>query len=378
VNYALILSGGSGTRLWPLSRRARPKHLISLIGGPALFDLTLDRLEGLIPPQQRFLITVPEQAPIVRDHARGRALGIIIEPRARNNALPMALSTRMIADRDPDAVIIFLPADHSIQHPEKLREAIEQAVKVASQGYIVTLGCPTSHCEPNYGHVHRGEPIPGFESGEYPAFLVKQFREKPPEEEAEKYTLADDWYWNCGIFIFRADSMLDLISKAQPDLARIVNLHRSSLALAKPTLENPVIDWAASVAISDEYKNLQPQLRTSIDFALMERAEKVATIPVEMGWSDLGGFTPLSELIEADESGNRIAPRQDLPESFVLLPGSKNVSVFPSKRTVVCLDCQDLIVVDTLDAVLILPRGSSRKVGEVVELLRQRGWNTLL
>jgi mannose-1-phosphate guanylyltransferase len=284
----------------------------------------------------------------------------------------------MIADKDPDATIIFLPADHSIQHPEKLKAALQRAVAVANQGFIVTLGCPTSHCEPNYGHVLRGDPLPGFEDGEFPAFSVKQFHEKPPSEEAEKYTQSDDWYWNCGIFIFRAEIMLDLIANKQPELARIINTHRASMSLAQPTMENPVIDWAASTAISDEYKKLQPQLRTSVDFALMERADKIATIPVEMGWSDLGGFAPLAELIEPDESGNRIGPKQGAGEAYVLLPGSRNVSVFPAKRTIVCLDCKDLIVVDTPDALLVLPKGSSRKVGEVVELLRQRGWNTLL
>jgi mannose-1-phosphate guanylyltransferase/mannose-6-phosphate isomerase len=378
VNYALILSGGSGTRLWPLSRRARPKHLISLFGDTALFDQTLDRLDGMIPPEQRYLITVPEQAPIVRDHARGRALGIIIEPRARNNALPMALSIRMIADKDPDAVIIFLPSDHTIKHPEKLIAALDKAVQVANQGYIVTLGIPTAYCEPNYGHVHRGEPIPGFGSGEFPAYHVMQFHEKPHREIAEKYTVADDWYWNCGIFIFRADTMLQLIEEKQPELARILNEHRASLSFAKPTLENPVIDWAASSAIAAEYQNLAPQLRTSIDFALIEHATKIATVPVEMGWNDLGGFGQLADLIEPDDSGNRVASRPDCGEPHVLTPGSENVTVFPCKRTIVCFDCKDLIVVDTPDAVLILPRDSSRKVGEVVELLRLRGWNTLL
>jgi mannose-1-phosphate guanylyltransferase len=332
----------------------------------------------LIPPEQRFLITIPEQAPIVRDLARGRAMGIIIEPQARNNALPMALSTRMIYERDHDAVIAFLPADHNIQYPERLRAALEQATKVAALGYIVTLGIPTAYPEPNYGHIHRGEPVPGFESGSYPAFEVVRFHEKPPHDVAEQYTEADEWFWNGGYFVFRASTMLELIAKAQPELDRIVNENATFLSMAKPALTNPVIDWSSSGAISGIYKNLPPQLRTSIDYALIEKAGKIATIPVEMGWNDLGGFNALSELFEPDESCNRTAPRVDGEDPRVLLPGCSDVSVFPSKRTIVCLDLEDIIVVDTPDALLVLPRSSSRRVSGIVELLNQRGWNNLL
>jgi mannose-1-phosphate guanylyltransferase/mannose-6-phosphate isomerase len=378
VNYAIILSGGSGTRLWPLSRRARPKHLISLTGGPTLLEQTLDRLDGLIPSEQRFLITIPEQAPIVRDLARGRALGIIIEPMGRNNVLPMALSTKMIYARDPDAFMVFLPADHNIEHPDRLRDAVNKALEIAAQGYIVTLGIPISRPEPSYGHLLAGDPVPGFEKGDYPGFVVQRFHEKPPWEKAEKYSKSAGWFWNGGIFIYKAATMLELIEKHQPELAKLLKEQAPSLGMAKPSLANPVIDWAASVAISGVYKDLPVQLRTSIDFALMERAEKVAVVPVDIGWDDLGGFKSLSELLDPDAEGNRVASRQDKGETHVLMTGCENVSVFPAKRTIVCLDCHDLIVVDTADAVLVLPRESSGRVGEVVEQLRQRGWNALL
>jgi mannose-1-phosphate guanylyltransferase len=326
------------------------------------------------------LITIPEQAPIVRDLARGRATGIIIEPQARNNVLPMALCTKMIYERDPEAIIAFLPADHNIQYPDRLRAALDQATKVAAEvlDCIVTLGIPTAYPEPNYGHIHRGEPISGFESGAYPAYEVKRFHEKPPHEMAKQYTEADDWYWNGGYFIFRASTMLELISRAQPELDRIIRDNAAVLGMAKPTLENPVIDWASSSAISGVYRNLPPQLRTSIDYALIEKAGRIATIPVEMGWNDLGGFNALSELFKPDDLSNRTAPRTDGQTPHVLLPGCSNVSVFPSKRTVVCLDLKDIIVVDTPDALLVLPRSSSRRVSEVVELLNQRGWHNLL
>ncbi len=378
MNYALILSGGSGTRLWPLSRLARPKHLIPLAGGPTLLEQTLSRMDDLIPPERRYLITVPEQAPIVRDVARGSAVGIIIEPMGRNNALPMALSTKMLADRDRDARIVFLPADHSIAHPDKLRRSLERAIEVAGEGYIVTLGIPTAYPEPNYGHVQCAEHIPGFEGGEFPAFRVQRFHEKPPLQVAEEYTSDDNWFWNGGIFIYSAVEMLKLIERHQPELHKIVTDLAPVLTHAKPTLDSPVIDFAASSVIQACYRDLPLKLQTSIDFAIMERAEKVATIPVEMGWSDLGGFAALADLFPHDSDGNRVVA-EDAGESLrIITPGSKGVSVFPGKRTIVCLDCADLIVVDTGDALLILPKESSRRVRDVVEEIRERKWNDLL
>ncbi len=378
MDYALILSGGSGTRLWPLSRRARPKHLVWLAGSKPLLDQTLDRLEGLIPAERRFLITIPEQAPIVRDAARGRAAGIIIEPVGRNNLFPMALSTRMLADRDPDARIVFLPSDHSLAQPGMLRQALELALEVAGQGYIVTLGIPTKYAEPNYGHIQKGDVIPGFGGRAFPVFEAKSFREKPPLELAEEMDRSTEWFWNCGIFIYSASGMLELVAEAQPELARILDDLAPSLAREVPIITKPVCDWEAEQAIREAYLGLPKKLQTSIDYALMEKARRVAMIPVEMGWSDLGGFSALSELLEPVDETNRVALGKDGGEARVLLPGCTNVTVFPGKRTVVCLDCKDLIVVDTSDALLILPRESSGRVREVVEQIKQRGWTDLL
>jgi mannose-1-phosphate guanylyltransferase len=377
VNHALILSGGRGTRLWPLSRKSRPKHLIRLAGGPTLLEQTLSRLDGLIIPEHRYLITIPEQAPIVRDIARGKAIGIIIEPAGRNNLLPMALSTKLISHKDSEAVVVFLPADHTIGRPDRLRKALQRAMDVAREGYIVTLGIPTAYPEPNYGHVQRAGPVPGFENGEFPAFRVKKFHEKPPLEVVLGYTSDETWFWNGGIFIYSVATMLELIRQLQPELHELLESVDSALGHAKPTMDSPVIDWSSSSTIAASYKNLPMTLQTSIDFAIMERAEKVATIPVEMGWSDLGGFAALSELVEPDDDGNRIIPIDPADMERVVLQNSRGVAVFPSKRTVVCLDCEDLIVVDTSDAVLVLPRDSSRKVREVVERIRDKGWTDL-
>ena len=378
MNYALILSGGSGTRLWPLSRKSRPKHLIPISGSSPLLEQTLDRLEPLVPPNLRYLITIPEQAPIVRDIARGRAAGIIIEPFGRNNALPLALSTRFLLGRDPEAKIVFLPADHSILHPDILRGALTKAFEVASAGYIVTLGIPTKFPEPNYGHVQRGDPVPGFEKGDFPAFKVGKFHEKPPFETAEKYAIDDDWFWNSGIFIFSAARMYEAFKACCPDLYELAEKLARELASYNPTVSNPVIDWSANESISEAYKNLPDRFRTSIDFAVMEHAENVVTIPVDMGWSDLGGFDALALLIDPDENGNRIGHRADGEDALVLTPGSKNISIFPGKRAVVCLDCEDLIVVDTPDALLVLPSKSSRRVGDVVAQIKAKGWLGLL
>jgi mannose-1-phosphate guanylyltransferase len=378
VDYALILSGGSGTRLWPLSRISHPKHLISLAGAEPLLSQTLHRLDGLIPPERRFLITVPEQAPLVRDMARDRAVGIIIEPVGRNNLLPMALATKMIYDRDKDANIIFLPCDHHINHPDKLRQALKSALKAAGAGYLATLGIPTAHPEPHYGHVKKSFEITKLRTGEMKAYQVEKFHEKPPQEIAERYTGDESWFWNGGIFIFSAATMLYHIEIHQPQLYEIITEVDQDLRKPNPALKKPVIDWTGYDLILNAYTNLPENLKTSIDYAIMEKADKVATIPVEMGWSDLGGFGSLSRLLEKDEQDNRIAHLAGEAEERVIFHGSKNVTAFPSRRAIVMLDCEDLIVVDTHDAILVLPRSSSRKVGEIVKELKSRGWNDLL
>jgi len=350
-----------------------------LAGEQPLLEQTLDRLDGLIPPQNRYLITIPEQAPIVRDIARGKAVGIIIEPMGRNNLFPMALTTRLIAERDPEAVIAFLPADHSLAQPEKLRAALDLASRVAMKGYIVTLGIPTRHPEPNYGHVRKGEEVRGFENAAFPVYNVMTFREKPPLEIAEEFHSSEEWYWNSGIFIYSASTMLDLISREQPGLYETVTNLAPTLTKTESSLTRPVIDWETEETIAEAYKTLPAKYRTSIDYALMEKADKVATIPVDMGWNDLGGFNAVADLMEpVDDDGNRIAPAKSEDEPRVLLRGCKNVSVFPGRQAVVCLDCEDLIVVDTPDAVLVLPRDSSRSVRDVVDEIKNRGWTDLL
>ena len=378
MNYALILSGGSGTRLWPLSRLSRPKHLISLAGGDPLLSYTLARLDGLIEPEQRFLVTIPEQAPVVRDMARGLAAGIIIEPAGRNNLLPLSLACKMLADRDPEAMIAFLPADHHIQQPDALRSALTLAFDVASKGYIITLGIPTRHPEPNYGHVLIGSELPGYENRDRKVYSVEKFVEKPSDEVAEKYHRDEKVFWNGGIFVFKASTMLDLISRVQPELFKTISDLAGTLSGLKFSLDRPVCDWEAIKGIHDAYLNLPKKLQTSIDYGLMEKAEKVATIPIEMGWNDLGGFAALAGLTEADKNGIRIAPRADGGAARVLTPGSKEVTVFPGKRAIVCLDCENLIVVDTPDSLLILPASSSSKVRDLVDQIKQKGWQDLL
>jgi len=340
--------------------------------------MTLTRLDGLIDPEQRFIITIPEQAPVVRDIARGLASGVIIEPVGRNNLLPLALTARMLADRDSEAIIAFLPADHHILNPEKLRDALTLAFEVAKEGYIITIGIPTRHPEPNFGHVQKAEEIPGYEDFDLKVYRVEKFKEKPNLETAEKYHKDKNVFWNGGIFIFSATTILDLISKVQPDLFRIVSDLAEVLARKEFSVEHPVCDWEAIEEIHNAYQHLPNKLQTSIDYGLMEKAEKVATIPVDMSWNDLGGFAALADLLVPDEHGNRVAPRPDGLTARVLAPGSKNVTVFPGKRAVISLDCEDMIVVDTPDALLILPKTSSAAVRDVVELIKQRGWHDLL
>lgn len=327
--------------MWPLSRRTRPKQLIALDGDGTMLAQTLARVAD------RSLFDIP----IViagRDHADAAAeqldgARLIVEPSARNTA-PAATLAALAA---PDAMLLVMPSDHVVRDANALREAVEHALPLAEQGWLVTFAIEPDRAETGYGYIQRGEPLAEG------VFRALRFVEKPDAERAARMIASGDHDWNSGLFLFRADAWLDAVERHAPDI----------LAAVRDAAENGSQSGPEPAAF-----DRSPAI--SIDHAVMEKADRIATVPVEMGWSDLGSWDALHTIGEADAAGN-------VAEGDALLIDSANCLVRSDGPLVVAIDIDDLIVVATGDAVLVMRRGESQRVREAVEALRALGHPTV-
>lgn len=328
----VILSGGSGTRLWPMSRAARPKQFLPLADEATMFEATLHRVTG----DARF------GCPIVVANAAHLALieaqlsceaTIILEPAARNTAPAIALAALMAA---PDAPLLVMPSDHVVTDIPAFHAAVARALPLARDGWLVTFGIEPTGPETGYGYIAAGAPLAEGVA------RVERFVEKPAREAAEAMLAAGGHYWNGGIFLFTAKAYLDALAAHAPAMLTAV---REALAGARRDGTRCHPDAAAfSAAPSD-----------SIDYAVMEKAERVAVVPVAMGWSDLGSWDALYELGPADADGNAVRG-----DAVVL--DAKNCLIRADGLRIAAVGVEDLIVVASGDSVLILPRGHSQAV----------------
>ncbi|MGD8353686.1 MAG: mannose-1-phosphate guanylyltransferase, partial [Pseudomonadota bacterium] len=282
--YALILAGGSGTRLWPMSRMEMPKQLLNLGGDLSLFQETVDRLGGRIPPERMVFVTSSELATDIKDQLR-RLLGersgeclVVAEPVGRNTAPAILLGARIVQAKDPDALILAAPSDHVIQDVPSFTAVIDRSLEAAASGMIVTYGIEPTRPETGYGYIRAGE-----QTGN--VFKVDKFEEKPVVERARQFIQDPAYTWNSGIFLFSAGS---IIHEAQEHLPDLMN-----------ALED--IDPGSLSGLEEVYGSIES---VSIDHGIMEKTDRAAVIPVSMGWSDLGSWDSLYEMREKDASGN--------------------------------------------------------------------------
>jgi mannose-1-phosphate guanylyltransferase len=355
--FALILAGGSGTRFWPASRTTRPKQVLAIGPGAKepLIARTARRIEALCPPERAYIATGSALVNVTR-----QALpwfpesAFLAEPVARNTAACIGWASALIHRRDPDALIAALPSDHLMDDEPGFREAVARALQVAESGTIVTMGIKPNRPEIGYGYIEVGtELLPGVRR-------VQRFVEKPTREAAEGYLASGNYLWNAGMFFFRAQSMLDAIKAHMPKLAEgIERIERAAKrgAEAERTETEAVFEALESI---------------SIDYGIMEKVQELAVIPADVGWSDLGSWHTVWELGDKDENGN-VAP-----ESAVLVDAQNNLienlrKVPGGKRIIALVGVHDLCVVDTDDALLILPRERSQDVREIVAALKRRG-----
>lgn len=350
--HAVILAGGGGTRLWPLSHPHLPKQFLSLVGEHSLLQETILRLEGLVPPERIVIVTSTEQEALVRGHLLQLAdfaadrVQIIVEPARRNTAAAIGLAALHLQQRDPNATMLVLPADHWISHRSEFVSLIEDSLGWAEQDELVTFGIVPTRPETGYGYIQRGAPCVGSAlwSG---AYQVARFVEKPPLTTAQEYLASGKYYWNAGIFLWQAKSILQGIATFLPALAE---------GLAKIGQSLPQ-DYATTV--TNVYGRLDS---ISIDFAVLERTSHLVVVPTMMKWSDLGEWTAIHRLSPQDERGNTIRGQ-------AVLQDSDNSFIYSSHRPIAGIGLKDLVVVETDGAVLVSTHDRVQEVKRISQQL---------
>ena len=358
--FAVIMAGGGGTRLWPLSRQSRPKQMLSFGQDRSLFQAAVDRLGGLFTPDRILVVTVEQQASALQEqYPEIPAKNFLLEPMPRGTASVVGYAASVLNKRNPDAVMAVLTADHIIGNLKLFQQILTFAYEVAGGNHLVTLGVTPTFPATGYGYIRRGDLISAYQGID--VFQVLEFTEKPEHKEAERMFDSGDYAWNSGMFIWRTDVILREISRQMPELS-------SQLAVIQDAWDTP--DQERTVR--EIWPEIKPQ---TIDFGIMEHAEKVAVIPaVGLDWNDIGSWEALFDLLPADENGNIV---QDVIH-FGL--DTKRSIVFGTgqPRTVVTIGVRDLVVVDTGDILLICSRDHAQQVRQVVKELKEKGQTDLI
>lgn len=359
--YPVVMAGGSGTRFWPLSRKRRPKQFLALAGDTPLLAATVERLPPLARADRTYVVCGPQHAAAARRMLPGlpRA-NFIVEPCARNTAPCVGLAALHVAARDRTGIIAMLPADHHVARPGAFRDALAGAAQLAETGAIATIGIHPSRPETGYGYLQVGPRLAARARGKarLTAHRVARFVEKPDVVTAARYLADGGYLWNSGIFVFRADVILEEIGRAMPVLGE-------QLAAIGKSLGTP--SYARTL------KRVFPECPSiSIDYGVMEKSQRIAVVPAEFGWSDVGSFAALSDVRETDAAGN-VAEGDAL-----VIDGRNNVVLAAGRRPVAVIGLDDVIVVDAGDAVLVCRRDRAQDVRKAVEELTRRGRKELL
>ncbi|MBX3009916.1 MAG: mannose-1-phosphate guanylyltransferase [Caldilineaceae bacterium] len=355
--YAAILAGGSGTRLWPRSRQRQPKQFADITGaGRTLIQATADRLQGLVRDEDLFVVVGETFAHLAAAQLPTLSQPqIIVEPSGRNTAPAIGLACIHLYQRDPNAVVAFLPADHVIPDTESFQAALCCAADAAQAGSLVTLGITPTFPHTGYGYIKRGESLPL--AVPQPVYTVERFLEKPNLATAEAFLADGGYYWNGGIFISRVDQMLAEIERQLPEVYQ--RLQQLSAAIGTADADQVLGDiW-------------QTMPNVSIDYGVMEGALQVAVTPLDAGWNDVGSWDALTNVLPLDPEQNCVAQGETLTIN-------SRGNIIYSERFVALVGVDDLAVIDTGDALLIGHKSQMQKVKDVVEHLRKQGRTELL
>ncbi len=355
--YALILAGGRGTRFWPRSRKAHPKQVLSIVGEETLLQQTVKRIAKVVPPERIYVVTSEDlRREVLRQIPEVPPQQILAEPLPRNSAPAIALGTHLIRLRDEDAIVGVFPADHVVTKPAKFLATVKNAYKAAEQDALVVVGIQPRWAETGYGYVEFPN---GAVPGEKTAYRVQSFREKPDRPTAARYMRAGRYFWNSGMFFWKASAFLDEF-----------NIH-----LPKTALQIASIAPLGSKGYERDLAEYFPLCESiSVDYAVMEKAKNVMGIAAaDFGWNDVGSWQAVYELSRKDAHANAAHGVVDL-----LAIESKGNYVDASGKMVALLGVEDLVIVDTGDALLVTRREDAPRVGEMVKLLEKKRRTELL
>jgi mannose-1-phosphate guanylyltransferase len=355
--HAVIMAGGSGTRFWPASRRHRPKQLLALASDDPLLRVTFDRIVPLVPVERVWVVTTADTADATRtlldeldpDH-------VLAEPAGRDTAACVAYAARVVLHHDPDAHCLVLPADHVIPDGERFRSAMAAGAAFAGDhGGLLTFGIEPSRPETGFGYLEIGDRIDSRDG--WPVHRLDRFVEKPDRPAAEDYLARGGFLWNSGMFAWRAT---DLLAEVRRQI---------------PLLHEGIAEIGTSLGTADHATTLDsiyPHLpRTSVDFGIMESARDRFTIPVDFEWSDVGSWPALADVLDADE-------RRNVARGRAIRIDADDCILVGDGVVVAAVAVDDLVVVATPDAVLVVPRSEAQRVREVVDAIREHGWDDLL
>ena len=347
--YGIILAGGSGSRLWPLSRELYPKQLLNLNSDKSLLQSTFERLEGFMPKDNIVSITNTKHTSNVRMQLSelSSKVNLLSEPVSKNTAPAIALAVKFIMQKsNSDPVIIVVPSDHLIENQDKFLSTVKKGEKLAEAGYIVTFGIKPDYPETGYGYINTSNELQD-------GFKVKEFVEKPDLETAKQYLKAGTYYWNSGIFMFKASTLIQKVEKLAPEIANISN----------------EIDFTKSDEIPFIKFDKMPNI--SIDYAVMEKSDRIALVKLESDWNDLGSWQSIYDVSQKDKNGNVFV-------GHVLDKDSKNSFVYSSSKLVATIGLEDTVIVETEDAILACKKDKTQDVKYIYNTLKEQNDNTHL
>jgi len=342
---AVVLAGGSGTRLWPMSRQQLPKQFLKLGGDESLLAATISRLEPLVEQDDVWVVT--NEA-----HATGEAfselnhLHTILEPCAKNTAPAIALAAALLQKDGDDPLMLVLPADHLIKDIPTFHESLKKAMKIAEEGKLVTFGIVPEHPDTGFGYIQADT---SNQDGNFP---VKRFTEKPDLKTAKSFLEQGSYFWNSGMFVWKASTILQELSEYAPEVFAAVMQMKGKWEIDEPWQE----------VVRHEFQNM-PSI--SIDYAVLEQSKNVMVVPVSMGWSDVGSWDAVFDISDKDAAHNAVS-------GHAIAIDCKNTLIRSESRLIAAVGLEDVIVVETPDAILLCPRGESQRVREIVDTLKAR------